>query len=332
MLTTKTTEFSVIGKRNPKIEAYAKASGETKYAGDLRLPRMAWGRLLRSPHAHARVVSIDVSRALAYPGVYSVATGAEMPVLMGIMPTTQDEYPLALDKVRYVGDPVAAVAAVDEETAGEACELIDVEYEVLPAIMTIDEALTREDVKIHEEARRANVHKEAHLEFGDVEQAFAEADYVREDEFFFEGTTHAPMENYAAVAHWDLNDKITIWTSTQVPHYLHRELASVFAMPKSRIRVIAPPVGGGFGGKSDPFSHEFAACLLSKKCGRPVKFVLDREETFYGHRGRHPVKMIVKTGVKSDGSITGVHFQSFLDGGAYASYGIASTYYTGALL
>jgi 4-hydroxybenzoyl-CoA reductase subunit alpha len=251
---------------------------------------------------------------------------------MGIMPTTQDEYPLAVDKVRYVGDPVAAVAAVDEETAAEACELIEVQYEVLPAIMTIEEALTREDVKIHEEARRANVHKEAHLEFGDVEEAFAEADYVREDEFFFEGTTHAPMENYAAVAHWERNDKLTIWTSTQVPHYLHRELAKVFKLPKSRIRVVAPPVGGGFGGKSDPFAHEFAACLLSKKCGRPVKFVLDREETFYGHRGRHPVKMIVKTGVKSDGTITGVHFQSFLDGGAYASYGIASTYYTGALL
>ena len=134
------------------------------------------------------------------------------------------------------------------------------------------------------------------------------------------------------MAHWELNNKVTVWSSTQVPHYLHRELAKVFGLPKAHIRVIAPPVGGGFGGKSDPFSHEFAVALLSKKCGHPVKIVLDREEAFYCHRGRHPVRMIVKSGVKQDGTITAVHFQSFLDGGAYSSYGLASTYYTGALL
>ncbi|MPZ15251.1 MAG: molybdopterin-dependent oxidoreductase [Chloroflexi bacterium] len=326
------TEFSIIGKRNPKIEAHQKASGETRYAGDIKLPRLIWAKLLRSPHPHARIRSIDASRALACPGVQSVITGADMPVTIGIMPTSQDEHPLAVDKVRYVGDPVAAVAAVDEETAADACRLIDVAYELLPPILTIDEALTREDVKIHEHSRRANVHREVHLDFGDVEGAFAEADHVQEDEFFFEGTTHAAMENYAAVAHWELNDKLTLWSSTQVPHYLHRELAKVFEVPKSRIRVIAPPVGGGFGGKSDPFSHEFAVALLSRRCGRPVKIVLDREEAFYTHRGRHPVRMHVKTGVKNDGTITAVHFQSILDGGGYSSYGLASTYYTGALL
>ncbi len=327
------TQFSVIGKRNPKIEAYAKASGQTKYAGDIKLPRMAWARLLRSPHAHARILSIDTTRAEAYPGVFAVITGADMPATIGIMPTSQDEHPLAIGKVRYVGDPVAAVAAVDEETAVEACELIDVEYEVLPALMTVDEALKREDVRIHDEARgTGNIHKEAHLEFGDVEGGFASADYVREDEMFFEGTTHAAMENYATVAHWELNNKLTVWSSTQVPHYLHREMAKVFDLPKAHIRIVAPPVGGAFGGKSDPFGHEFAVALLSKRCGRPVKIVLDREESFYAHRGRHPVKMLVKTGVKSDGTITAVHFQSLLDGGAYSSYGLASTYYTGALL
>src|SRR3954452_21652440 len=185
-ITQEKTGFSVIGKRNPKIEAYAKASGQTKYAGDLKLPRMAWARLLRSPHPHARILSIDTSRAEAYPGVLAVITGADMPATIGIMPTSQDEHPLAIGKVRYVGDPVAAVAAIDEETAAEACELIDVEYELLPAITTIDEALKREDVKIHEEARRANIHKEAHLEFEDVEGGFAEADYIREDVMFFE--------------------------------------------------------------------------------------------------------------------------------------------------
>lgn len=328
----KKTQFSVIGKRNPKIEAYQKASGQTKYTGDIKLPRMVWAKLLRSPHPHARIVSIDTSRAEAHPGVLAVITGQDMPVTIGIMPTSQDEHPLAIDKVRYVGDAVAAVAAVDEETAAEACELNDVVYEVLPPIFTIDEALAREDVKIHESARTANIHKEAHLEFGDMEGGFAEADHIREDRFFFEGSNHAAMENYAAVAHWELNGKLTLWSATQVPHYLHRELAKVFALPKSRIRVIAPPVGGGFGGKSDPFSHEFAVALLSRRCGRPVKIVLDREEAFYAHRGRHPVKMIVKTGVKKDGTITAVHFQSFLDGGAYSSYGLASTYYTGALL
>jgi 4-hydroxybenzoyl-CoA reductase alpha subunit len=329
----KDTAFSVIGKRNPKIEAYQKASGQTKYAGDIKLPRMAWARLLRSPHAHARILAIDTSRAEAYPGVLAVITGEDMPATIGIMPTSQDEHPLAIGKARYVGDPVAAVAAVDEETAVEACELIDVEYEVLPPIMSIDEALARSEVRIHDESRSpGNIHKEAHLEFGDVEGGFADADYVREDEMFFEGTTHAAMENYATVAHWDLNNKLTVWSSTQVPHYLHREMAKVFDLPKAHIRIVAPPVGGGFGGKSDPFGHEFAVALLSKRCGRPVKIVLDREESFYAHRGRHPVKMIVKTGVKNDGTITAVHFQSFLDGGAYSSYGLASTYYTGALL
>jgi 4-hydroxybenzoyl-CoA reductase subunit alpha len=326
------SEFSIIGRRLPKVNSWAHLTGEARYADDIFLPRMLYGRLLRSTRPHARIRRIDVSRALAHPGVVAVVTGADMPEKMGIMPSTQDETALAVDKVRYVGEPVAALAAVDEDTAFEALSLIDVEYEDLEPIFTIEEALEREDVKIHEEAKRANVFKEVHLSFGDLDAGFARADHVRDDWFFFEGNTHAPMESHSAVAQYGGDDKLTLWTATQVPHYLHRELAKVLDLERSRIRVIATPNGGAFGGKSDPFGHEFAAALLAMRTRRPVKITLDREEVFYAHRGRHPVKMRIKTGVEKDGEITAVHYQSWLDGGAYASYGIATTYYTGALL
>src|SRR5205085_6727884 len=326
------SEFSVIGRRLPKVNSWAHLTGQARYADDLFLPRMLYGRVLRSTRPHARIRRVDVSRALAHPGVVAVVTGADMPEKMGIMPSTQDETALAVDKVRYVGEPLAAVAALDEDTAFEALSLIRVEYEPLEPILTIEEALQREDVKIHEESKRGNVFKEVHLSFGDLEAGFAGADHVRDDWFFFEGNTHAPMESHSAVAQYGPDDKLTLWTSTQVPHYLHRELEKVLGLARSRIRVIATPNGGAFGGKSDPFGHEFAAALLSIRTRRPVKITLDREEVFYAHRGRHPVKLRIWTGVKKDGEITAVHYQSWLDGGAYASYGIATTYYTGALL
>ncbi|HLQ04401.1 MAG TPA: molybdopterin cofactor-binding domain-containing protein, partial [Verrucomicrobiae bacterium] len=326
------SELSILGRRLPKVNAWAHLTGTARYADDIDLPRMLYGRLLRSTRPHARIVKIDVSRALAHPGVVAIVTGADMPEKMGIMPSTQDETALAVDKVRYVGEPVAAVAALDEDTAFDALALIDVTYEDLEPIFTIEEALEREDVKIHDASKRANVFKEVHLSFGDLEAGFAKADHVREDWFFFEGNTHAPLESHAAVASYDGDGKLTLWTCTQVPHYLHRELEKVLGLPRSRIRVIATPNGGAFGGKSDPFGHEFSAALLSMRTKRPVKITLDREEVFYAHRGRHPVKMRIKTGVKKDGEITAVEFQSYLDGGAYASYGIATTYYTGALL
>ena len=326
------SELSILGRRLPKVNAWAHLTGSARYADDIHLPRMLYGRLLRSTRPHARIKRIDVSRAQAHPGVVAIVTGADMPEKMGIMPSTQDETALAVGKVRYVGEPVAAVAALDEDTAYEALSLIDVEYEDLEPIFTIEEALAREDVKIHEDARRANVFKEVHLSFGDLEAGFAAADHVREDWFFFEGNTHAPIEAHSCVASYDADGKLTVWSSTQVPHYLHREMEKVLGLPRSRIRVIATPNGGSFGGKSDPFGHEFSAALLSMRTKRPVKITLDREEVFYAHRGRHPVKMRIKTGVKNDGEITAVEFNSYLDGGAYASYGIATTYYTGALL
>jgi 4-hydroxybenzoyl-CoA reductase subunit alpha len=323
---------STIGTSVPKIDSYAKVTGAARYADDLKLPRMAYGRILRSPHPHALITRLDASRARALPGVLDVITGADVPHKYGIMPTTQDEYPFALEKVRYVGEPVAAVCAVDEETAEAALDLIAVEYEVLPAIGSIEEALAREEVRVHEETARGNVMKEVHLTFGDLDAGFEEADLVREDTYFFEGTTHAPMEEHACVADCLPDGKITLWTSTQTPHYVHREVAKVLQIPLSRLRVIVPPVGGGFGGKCEPFAHDVAACLFALRHGRPIKFTLSREEVFYCHRGRHPVKMVLKTGVKRDGTITAVHLQTFLDGGAYASYGLATVYYTGALL
>ncbi len=328
----KSDKLSVIGQSLPKIDAWAKVTGETRFADDMVLPRMAHGKILRSPHPHALIRRIDTARAVALPGVYAVITGHDLPrVKFGILPVSQDEEALCVDKVRMVGDAVAAVAAVDEETAEQATRLIEVEYEPLKPLMSIEEALSSPDVRIHEYGDGPNVHKAVSLQFGDVEAAFAGSDLVREDVFYFEGNTHLPMEQHAAVAHWGPDDKLTLWSSTQTPHYVHRLLGKILDVPQAHIRVVAAPVGGGFGGKLDPFAHEIAACKLSQLTGRPVKITLTREEVFYVHRGRHPVLMWVKTGFTKDGAITGMHFRSWLDGGAYGSYGVASTFYTGAL-
>jgi 4-hydroxybenzoyl-CoA reductase subunit alpha len=325
-------EFTVVGQPLPKIDAWAKVTGETRYADDLVLPRMAHGKLLRSAHAHARIRAIDTTRARALPGVYAVITGHDLPrVKFGILPVSQDEEALCTEKVRMVGDPVAAVAAVDEETADAACRLVHVEYEPLPALMSIHESLAHPDIRIHEYGDGPNVHKNVALQFGDVEQAFAESYLVREDVFYYEGNTHLPMEQHAAVAHFGADGKLTLWSSTQTPHYVHRLLTRILDLPGAHIRVIAAPVGGGFGGKLDPFAHEIAACRLSQLTGRPVKITCTREEVFYIHRGRHPVLMWLKTGFSKDGDITGSHIRTWLDGGAYGSYGVASTFYTGVI-
>ena len=324
-------ELNVVGKPHMKVDAMGKVTGQTQYADDLILPRMLTCKILRSIHPHALIKHIDVTPALKRPGVIAAITGRDLPIKFGILPVSQDEEALCVDKVRYVGDPVAAVAAIDEETAEAALEDIVVEYELLPPIMSIDEALAEESIQIHEYADKGNVHKFVALEFGDVAQGFADADHVREDIFYYEGNTHLPIEQHAAVARYGPDGRLTLWSSTQTPHYVHRALAKTLELPPSRIRVIATPVGGGFGGKSDPFNHEVIVSRLAMITGRPVKITLTREEVFYAHRGRHPVLMWIKTGVKKDGSITAMHFKSFLDGGAYGSYGVASTYYTGAL-
>lgn len=327
----KERKFSVIGKPLPKIDAMAKCAGETLYADDLSFSRMIYAKLLRSPHPHARLRSISTERAAGLDGVYAVITGKDLPEKFGIMPSTQDEEALAVEKVRYVGDPVAAVAASSETLAEKALELIDVDYEVLKPVLSIEEALTEVDNRIHSWNRYANVQKAVSLEFGDMEKGFEGADHIYEDTFFFQGNTHLPMEQYCTIAFSGPDGKLSVWSSTQTPHYLHRTLSKVLGLPMSRIRVVATPVGGGFGGKSDPFSHELSVAKLSMTTGRPVKITLTREESFYVHRGRHPVKMWIKTGVKNDGTLQAMHFRSFLDGGGYSSYGLASVYYTGAL-
>jgi len=321
----------VVGRPLRKVDATAKVTGATRFADDLFLPRMLYAKLLRSPHPHARIASIDVSKALALPGVKAVLTGKDLPIPFGILPVSQDEHALALDKVRFVGDPVAVVAATTEDVATQALDLIDVVYEPLRAFPDAIDAVEHPDTAIHDYADAGNLHKLIDLEFGDVEAGFREADLVREDLFFFEGNTHLPMEQHAAAADWSPSGKLTVWSSTQTPHYVHRALAKVLELPAARIRVIACPNGGGFGGKSDPFSHEIVVAKLAMVTGRPIKITLTREEVFYCHRGRHPTLMWVKTGVKKDGAITGMHFKSLLDGGGYGSYGVASTYYTGAL-
>jgi len=321
----------VVGKAHRKVDAVAKVTGATNFADDLTLPRMLFCKLLRSPHPHARIVRIDTNKAARLAGVKAVLTGKDLPIPFGILPVSQDEHALCPDKVRFIGDPVAAVAATTEETATEALDLIDVTYELLRPIGSAEDAVAHPEPRIHDYGDSGNLHKLIHLEFGDVEEGFAAADLVREDLFFFEGNTHLPMEQHAALADWSADGKVTLWSSTQTPHYVHRALAKVLELAPARIRVIATPNGGGFGGKSDPFSHEIVVAKLAMLTGRPVKITLTREEVFYCHRGRHPTLMWVKTGVTKDGAITGMHFRSLLDGGGYGSYGVASTYYTGAL-
>ena len=321
----------VVGRPYAKVDAAAKVTGQTRFADDVVLPRMLHCKLLRSRLAHARIVRIDASKARALPGVAAVATGAELPIPFGILPVSQDEHVLAVDRVRFVGDPVAAVAAVDEDTAAEALAAIDVEYEPLPPVGTMEEGLAPAEPPIHDYGDAGNIHKLVAMEFGDTAEGFARADRVYEDLFFYEGSTHLPLEQHAAVADFGPDGKLTVWSSTQTPHYVHRALAKVLELPPAKIRVIATPNGGGFGGKSDPFAHEIVVAHLSRATGRPVKICLTREEVFYCHRGRHPTLMKVRTGVKRDGAVTAMHFQTLLDGGGYGSYGVASTYYTGAL-
>jgi 4-hydroxybenzoyl-CoA reductase alpha subunit len=322
--------LAVVGQRLPRVDGWAKVMGRAQYADDLSLPGMLFGKLARSTQAHARIREIRVQRALELPGVVAVITGKDLPIRYGVFPVGQDETALAVDKVRYVGEPVAAVAAVDPYTAEEAVRLIEVDYEPLPARMSIEEALAHPEPRIHDYGPFGNVHRQASLEFGDVERGFAEADYVREDLFFYEGSTHAPMEPHSALAWWDPGArKLTLWTSHQAPHYLHKGLAKALQLEEHQVRVIVPAVGGGFGGKLDIFHHEVCAAKLSMITGRPVKITLTREEVFYAHRGRHPELLRIRTGVKRDGRITAMHVEAYLDGGAYCSFGPATLLYAG---
>jgi 4-hydroxybenzoyl-CoA reductase subunit alpha len=324
-------QFSVVGQRLPMVDAREKVTGAGVYADDLVLPGMLVGRILHSPHPHARIRSIDATKAAALPGVVAVITGKDFPNRYGILPIGHDETALAVDKARYVGDNVAAVAAVSDQAASQALDLIEVDYELLPAFFDLSETVKAESNWIHDD-KPNNIEKEYHHHFGNVEEGFAQADAIREDHFFCPGVTHAAMEPHSTLAHCEDDGRLTVWSSTQVPYYLQRTLSNVLSLPMDRVRVIKPLVGGGFGGKSEVIPLEVIAACLARTARRPVKITYTRDEVFYAHRGR-PVQVIdLKTGVRRDGKITAVEARIVQDGGAYCGYGPVTLLYSGALL
>lgn len=320
----------LVGQRGRAL-LMPRVTGQVRYTDDIHLPRMLFGRLVRCPHPHARIVRIDATRALSRPGVVAVITGRDMPERFGIIPWTPDEYPLALERARFVGDAVAAVAATDELGAHQGADLVDVEYEILPAATDLDTAITHPEVGLGKSGED-NVSKEVDLLFGDVDGALASSDVVVDGDYYYEGSAHVPIETHCAIAQYDKNGLLTVWSTTQVPHYLHRELSRVLHVSPARIRVIQPPIGGAFGGKSEPFSLEFCAAKLAMVTGRPVKFLYTREEEFYAHRGRHPMRIHMKVGATREGKLTAVDAETAIDGGAYSSFGLVTAYYSGQLL
>ena len=322
---------SVIGKPLPMTDAPGKVTGLGKYADDLVAPGMLFGKILHSPHAHARIRAINTSKAEALPGVKAVATGRDAPNPYGILPIGHDECVFALDRVRYIGDNVAAVAATSAEIAEEALELIEVDYDPLPAWFDPLESMKAAADWIHE-SKPHNIEKEYHHEFGNLEQGFANATFVREEHYYAAEVTHAAMEPHSTLAIWEPNGRLTVHSSTQVPYYLHRTVSEVCEMPMSQIRVIKPLVGGGFGGKSEVIPLEVAAAVLAKKAKRPVKITYTREEVFYAHRGRPITIVDLKVGLTREGKISAVAARVVQDGGAYCGYGPVTVLYSGALL
>jgi len=329
--------YSVIGKPIAMVDAAGKTTGAGKYTDDLSLPGMLVGKILHSPYPHARIVRIDTSRASALEGVVAIVTGEDAPNQYGILPVGHDETALAVVKVRYIGDNVACVAAISEEIAEHALELIDVEYEPLPAYFDPEESIKAESDLIHEN-RPHNLEKDYHHVFGDPEQGFSEADYVHEARYIANEVTHAAMEPHSTLANFELDPhtgklgRLTVWSSTQVPYYLQHKLSLVLEMPMSQIRVIKPLVGGGFGGKSEVIPLEIIAAVAARAARAPVKVTYTREEVFWAHRGRPRTIIDLKTGVKNDGRITSVACKVIQDGGAYCSYGVVTILYSGALL
>jgi 4-hydroxybenzoyl-CoA reductase subunit alpha len=329
--------FSVIGKPIAMVDAAGKTTGGGKYTDDLSLPGMLVGKILHSPHPHARIKRIDASRAKALDGVVAIVTGEDAPNRYGILPVGHDETALAVEKVRYIGDNVACVAAVSEEIAESALELIDVEYEPLPAYFDPEESMKAETDLIHEH-RPHNLEKDYHHVFGDPDEGFAEADYVHEARYIANEVTHAAMEPHSTLANFELDPytgklgRLTVWSSTQVPYYLQHKLSLVLEMPMSQIRVIKPLVGGGFGGKSEVIPLEIIAAVAARAAKAPVTITYTREEVFWAHRGRPRTIIDLKTGVKNDGRVTSVACKVVQDGGAYCSYGVVTILYSGALL
>lgn len=331
-MTARTPENGKIGARTPLIDGVEKVTGKAKYTADLAYHGALVGRILRSTKAHAKILSIDVSKARNLPGVAAVVTGEDTPVAFGVLPIAENEFPLARDRVRYRGDPVAAVAAVDERTAEQALKLIEIVYEELPAYYDPRKAMAPGVVPLHDD-KPNNVLREVHNEFGNVEEGFAKADLVRSKTYRFAEVNHAHIEPNASLADYDpARGYLTLHTTTQVPYYVHLKVAQCLRMDTSRIRVVKPFLGGGFGARTEALSFEIIASLLAVKAEGKVRLLQTREETFISHRGRPAAEITMKLGMTKDGKITACHAEVIQKGGAYAGYGIITILYSGALL
>lgn len=325
-------KYSVLNTPLHNIDGVAKVTGRAQYTFDVELPNMLHARILRSPYAHANILHIDTSKAEGLSGVKAVLTGKDtLGVKQGIWRRYKelcDEEILTRTKARYIGEPVAVVAAVDEETAEEALDLIDVEYEPLPAVFDPMEAVKQGAPQIHEGVER-NINVTRHIEWGDVDEAFAKADYVREDWFRCSSQAHVCMETHCAVASFTPDGKLTVYTSTQSPYYIQVLLAWTLGLRENDVRVVSKYTGGGFGSKFELDSAQFCSALLSMRLCRPVKLVLTREEEFVATKRRTPMIYYVKTGVKKDGTFLAKEARVFTEGGAYTSMGATALYLTG---
>ena len=326
------SKYSVIGKRVRRVDGPEKVTGNAKYTFDMVLPNMLYGKILRSPYPHAKILNIDTSPAEKLIGVKAVVTGKDtIGRKQGIwrrFPELCDEEILCRTKVRYIGDPVAAVAAIDEDTAEEALDLIEVEYEPLPAVFDPLEAIKENALQIHDGVE-LNINVTRHIEWGDVDDAFRHCDYIREDQFKCSSQAHVCMETHDAAASFSYDGKLTVWTSTQSSYYIQALLAGMLNLRESDVRVIKPHTGGGFGSKFELDSAQFCASLLSMKLCRPVKIVLTREEEFTATKRRTPMYYYVKLGAKKDGTLLAKEVKAITEGGAYTAMGATALYLTG---
>ena len=310
-----------IGGYVPMVDGPEKVSGRAKYTADLVLPAMLAGRIFRSPYSHAEILDVDVSEAAKLPGVKAIVTGAECDKTFGVLPVARTEHVLARERVRYRGEPLAAVAAIDDATAKEALRRIKLKVRELPAYHSARDAMAPDAIAIHEH-RPHNLERDVLFELGDVESAFATADLVREGVYNCAEVCQNQMEMHAAIADYDaVRDRMTVHASTQVPYYVHLMLARILDMDMSRIRVIKPHVGGGFGCRTEALNVELIAALLARKAGGCVRLVVNREETFITHRGRPETDVRLKIGMRQDGRITGVECECIQRGGAHSGYG-----------
>ena len=332
MAATETSPYRLLGGKIPYVEGPLKVTGRAEYTDDIKRPGMLVARLLRSPWPHARLLSVDVSAARAVPGVHAVMTGERYPTPFGVLPITHDETAIAVGKARYIGDIIAAVAAQDERTADKALALVKFEVEPLPDYSDPRGGVSKVEEPIHARGLNGtNIQKEVIQHFGDVDAAFAQAAHSVRVRGTFAGVTHAFTEPMATIAEATPDGRLTVWSATQVPHYLHRALSEVLGIPMHRIRVVKPEVGGGFGGKSDPLPHEIVCAALAIETGRPVKILFDREDVFFTNHGRHPTQNDVRIAVDADGRILAYDIEALIDGGAWSSFGTVTTYYNGVL-